>query len=472
MNCPTCGAGIESGQKFCIQCGANVTSLTLPLPPAGPLPAEPEPATPHEPTKPPEPAKPVAPPTVAIEPTPAPKAAAPPTVAAPLAPFASLAPPPDGFAIVEQTVALQSPFAAPSDKPELFDGAATWTGGWEAQPRQADLLTGNQAPVQAGPRTEATPYHAPPIVDVLNIPGRGSSVLAALAGLAGVALVIGCFFPVLTIETDAPIPEVGKYKVNDFIPLGTNVLIGFVFAAVCLVAGGLLATMGKRIAAGLAAGAALTVIPVAVTIWGIVDFQSKVGEDSAFAAVAAGAGGTFYRAKQDIGLYVILGAAVVGVIALIVSIVQSGNDGRPGLNLVISVAGALAAVITAIGQLIPGTGHSFGDNFDTSLGTHAIVFGRLGLLAAVAIGGVVGFLRSNRWGVGLALGASSIWVWQWLSSIATLGDMPTPPGFFSLGSDLKPNPVTTIGIILVLVLALAALVTAPKPRNDAVLAQP
>lgn len=420
MNCPTCSAVLEAGQKFCIQCGTNVAALTLPAPPAGPVgPADP------------------APPTVAIKPT------VPPTVAAPTA----LPPPPgpDAFAIVEQ---------APSPQ--------QWTGGWTSEPD--GVLTAENARTS----TQAMPYAPVNVVDVLSIPARGSTVLAVVAGIAGLAVVIGGFVPVLNIETDAPIADVGAYRINDLYaassPLGTNVLLGFVIAGLCMIGGGVLAMLGRRIGAGLAAGAALITIPVAIVVWGAIDLVSKRAEQNAFTVAAAGGGGTYFRSKQDVGLFVVLGGAAVGIVAVVIAAIQSGNDGRPKLNLGLGVAGAVASVLAATGQMIPGTGRSFSDNFNGTFGTHPVVDGRLGVIVVVAGTGIFGFLRSNRWGIGLAVGGASIWVWQWLSSLAALGDAPTPPGYFAVGgTDLKPHIVTTIGVVTMLVIALVVMITAPKP---------
>ena len=450
MNCPTCSASLETGQKFCIQCGANVTALTLPAPPAGPVPAAP-PTTAIPATAPVS-----APPTVAIAPIATPEqATAPPTVSAAIAP---LAPAPS-------SVFERLPLAAPPSA-ALFDGAATWTGGWDAQPSVAETLTGVQPRVHTADQTTAgaaaTPFTIMPATDVLAIPGRRSTLLAAVAAVSGIAVVIGALFPILTIETDAPTSFAGDYKINDFTSLGTGVLVGFVFAAVCLIAGGLMATRGKRIGAGVAAGAGLAIIPVAIILWGTVDLVSKQGEADAFAAAAAGAGGTFYRARQDVGLFVVLGAAVVGLVALAVSLVQSGNDGRPRLNLALGVVGAMASLVAAGAQMIPANGATFSDNFHTEHSSAAVVGGRLALIAVVALAGGLGFLRSNRWGVGLAIGGASIWIWQWLSSLATLGDKPAVPGFLSFATNDKPNVVTTIGVIVMLLTAIVAMATAPK----------
>lgn len=425
MNCPTCGAGLDTGQKYCIQCGTNVAALTLPMPPAGPV----NPA----------------PPTVAIKPTAAP------TVAAPIAAL----PPP---------VAPAGP-AARADPQQ-------WTGGWTSAPETTigaqHASTGTQSTVQENLHTDVTPYTPLLAPDVLSIPGRGSTVLAVVAGIAGLAVIIGGFIPVLNIETDAPIPDAGGYKVNDMF-LGTSVLLGFVIAGLCMIGGGVLALVGRRIGAGLAAGAALVTIPVAIVLWGAVDLVSTRAEQNAFAIAAAGGGGTFFRSKQDVGLFVVLGGAGLGLVVVIIAAIQSGNDGRPTLNLPLGVTGAVASVLAAIGQLIPGNGRSFSDNFSDIFGSHPVIGGRIALIAVVALAGVVGFLRSNRWGVGLALGGASIWVWQWLSSIASLGEAPAPPGYFAIGgTDFKPHVLTTIGIIVMLVIAVVVLVTAPKPQPQTI----
>ena len=498
MKCPTCSSELVTGQKFCPQCGTNVGALTLPVPPAGPIASAP-PAT----------APPAAEPAGSAAATrPADPAAAPPTVVGPVAPLAP--PPTDSFAIVEQTVppattpdadppksAATNPIAAspaPTETPTSGE-VPQWVNRWsapsesaqpayqqaqyqqaqyqQAQYDQAHYDETNEHEVQAvphsqliiGPPTSAVPYPAGYAPGAVGVPGRGSVVLAVLAGVAGLAAIIGAFVPVLEISTDAPIPEAGDYKLNDLL-LGTNMIIGAVLVGLCLLGGGILATQGKRIGAGLASGAAIALAPVLVVVWGGIDRISQAAEAHAVATAAAGQGGTFYQAKQGAGLWVLIGAAALGLIALVVALVQAGADGRPPLNMFVGLGGALAAVVAAFGQMIPSELRSFGDNFDNSIATNAILYGRLAMIALVAAAGAVGFLCNNRWGIGLALGGAVFWAWQWLSSLAEIGDSPLPPGFVPISTiDGKPHIVTTIGVVAVLVLATVAMITAPKNRT-------
>lgn len=496
MKCPTCSTELVTGQKYCPQCGTNVAALTLPVPPAGPVA--------------------FAPPVSEAD-----ADGAPPTVISPAAPLAP--PPTDTFAVVEQTEPITTtPAPTPAPTPTPHIPAATkspptnpinpvaateppsgevpqWVNRWSVpteddppptQSAQAQLpqaqydtqfdhtqfVETNQHEVQAavprsqliiGPPTTAVPYPAGYAPGAVGVPGRGSVVLAVIAGIAGVAAIIGAFLPVLQISTDAPIPEVGDYKLNDLF-LGTNMIIGAVLVGLCLLGGGILATLGKRIGAGLASGAAVAIAPVLVVVWGGVDRMSQSAEAHAVATAAAGQGGSFYQAKQGAGLWVLIAAAALGLIALVIALVQAGADGRPPLNMFVGLGGALAAVVAAVGQMIPSELRSFGDNFDNSLATNAILYGRLAMIALVAAAGAVGFLCNNRWGIGLALGGVVFWAWQWISSLAELGDSPLPPGFVPISTlDGKPHIVTTIGVVAVLVLALVAILTAPKTRTPA-----
>jgi hypothetical protein len=469
MKCPTCNSELATGQKFCHACGTNVAALTLPVPPAGPLGL----------------ALPVAPVITA------PIATAP-IIPAPVAPITTLIEPQrDLFAIVEQTIAVP----APVDPPDT-DDVPQWVNNW-AQPHDQNQFDQTrfdqnrfdqtrfdqtrfdetqqhhiQAPPQEsrlvlGSSTAAIAYPAGYAPDAVGIPGRGSTVLAIVAGVAGAAAIIGTFVPMLTVTTDAPIPEAGNYKLNDLF-LGTNLIIGVIITGVCILAGGILAALGKRLGAGLAAGAAVALAPVLIVIWGGVDYLSNRAEAHAVSIASSGGGGTFFRSKQGAGLWILIGAAAVGLIALCIALVQAGADGRPRLNLFIGVGGALASVVAAVGTMIPSQLTTFGDNFNASLASKTIIYGRLAMIALVAVAGAIGFLCNNRWGIGLALGGASFWIWQWLSSITKIGDSPLPPGFVPLGSaDLKPHIVTTIGVVAIIVLATLALMTAPKNRTMA-----
>ena len=329
-----------------------------------------------------------------------------------------------------------------------------------------DEPTGRFGATAAGPVTQAFPYSLGVMPATSGRAERGGIVLAVLSGIAGIATAVAAFVPILRVRTDAPIVDVGVYKSNDLY-LGTNLLIGLLVAAACLIGGGVLAALGRRIGAGLAAGAGLSLAPVVIIMYGGVDMISRRAEGNAIEVASGGGGGTFFQTRLEVGLWILVGAAALGVIVFAVSLLQAGNDGRPRINVVIGIVGALAALTAVAGQMIPGDYTTFASNFDDTLGNRSLVYGRLGFIAVVAICGVVGFLRSNRWGIGLAVGGVAIWAWQWLSSVTELGDTPLPPGFVPFGSNgaLKPHIVTTIGVVGVLVMAVIALLT-PQPNRQ------
>lgn len=425
MNCPTCQAILETGQRFCIKCGANVAALTLPVPPAGPLPT--------------------APPTQPLPPPPAATTA---------------------FAIVEQTL---HPTVDPGRPVADAARARTLIETPPEAPLETPLGPPPGVPFEAppGPVTEAVPYPAGYVPPAAALPvGRGSTVLAVFGVLAGVAAIVAVVMPILRIRTDAPIADAGVYKINDLY-LGTNLLVAMLVAGLCMIGGSVLAVLGRRIGAGLAAGAAISLVPVVLTMYGGVDQISQRAEERAFAVAAAGGGGTFFQTRLEAGLWILVGAAAVGVVVLVVSLLQAGRDARPSLNALVGVAGAVASVVAVVGQMIPGNSTTFADNFDTTINSsRTVIAGRLALIAVVAISGIIGFLRNNRWGIGLALGGAAIWIWQWLSSLTESGETPAPPGFIAFGGDGGPHPhiVTTIGVVAVVVLATVALL-APKRQH-------
>lgn len=448
MNCPTCNSELLEGQQTCVRCGTNVAHLTTNGPRA---------------TTSPTPGLPPPPPAGS--------------------PFA---PPSNGFNIVEQTV--------PLDTTGEWGGPA-WqvgtTGGQPTTPHRAGAFqTGayQAAPYQqtaAQPATQFQPggyqptgYQpagfpaagAQPAWSGLGIqPGAilqpvsttGSVAIAVIASLAGLAAVIGSFLPMLTLTTDAPISadQTGDFTPND-LGGGTNLQVAFIVAGIALVAGGVIAKLGRRFGAGLAGGAGLALIPVVVWVWGLTKVVSDSVEAQASSIAASGQGGTFFQSKLGTGFYVLVGAAVVGLLALFVSLAQTGLDNLKPLNRLVCAGGAIAALLAAIGQLLPENGAEISANWETGGGSATLVYSRLGILFVVAIAGAAGFLYSSRWGVGLALGAAAMYTWQWISSILEAGDFPSPPAFFNPGGfDAKPHVLTTVGVIAMLVFAALAFIT-------------
>jgi len=498
MVCQTCSVELQPGQKFCWNCGTPAgVDTTGPQAVVLPPPQSPSPPGPHVPPPAaatvidpgfirPNPGQPAAVPTAAIPAAAIPAAAIPagagstgaaepriaaaPTLGIPASAYANAAPqaaqplqtpawgspefdsPTTSFNVVEQTAAPLSP--------------EQWTGGW-ADTSTAEQPT-YQQPAQAydqpGPSTAATPvYYTPSPPRAI---GSGSVALGILAVLSGVATIAGSFLNVLNLSSDVSVRELGDYKINDFI-LGTNLQVAFVVAGLAVITGGVLAVLGKRFGAGLAGGAGVACVPFVVALWGATQDRIKLGT-----ADAGSSGGSFLQSKLDVGFWLLVIGAGIGLVVLFVAFVQSGYDGRPALHPAICAIGAVAAVIAAAGQMIPLKGTHFTDQFKTDGIDARIVYGRLAILALVAVGGLIGFLRNNRWGVGYALGVATLYIWQWVSSLAKAGSHPAPPSFAGGTLAGKPHAVTTIGVVVLLLVSVAAIVVANQPRRSTTAIQP
>lgn len=421
MLCPTCSADCRPNQKFCGECG---TSL------------------PHLPT-----ASTSAP------------AFAPPTEAAPIQDFvfepvttmmdlvtAELGTPTEAIAIVEQTT-------APIHVGEHWD-------------------TGS-------PTEEHAPWPVDdPTPTGMLIPPRWvpSLALSIVAGVAGAATIVGAFLPQLNAKSDAPIAKVlGDYMLNDLATAapvgglftGTNLQVGIIVAGALMCLGAIAAAFGRRLGAGLAGGAAISLLPFVVLIWdNISKITDAVAQQAQLSKQQNGLG-SFVNTAPAAGFYVLVGAAAIGAVALVLSAIHARDDGHPPLNSALAWLGAFASLGAAAGQLIAQHSASFSDNFSTTnVGTAAVV-SRLEIIVLVVGCGVIGFARRNRWGLGFAVGAAGVYAWQWLSSLTELGDYPAPPAFGNPGNaELKPHIVTTVGLAAMLAFATVSMIIASlRDRN-------
>ena len=127
-------------------------------------------------------------------------------------------------------------------------------------------------------------------------------------------------------------------------------------------------------------------------------------------------------------------------------------------------------IAVAIGTTLPQHGATFNDNFSQPTVPPAALYLRLVVLGLIVIGGVLGFLVSRPWGVGMALGTISIGIWQTITAAAKVGNQPLPiagGNFFADGAHpFQPHVVTMIGIGIAAVSAVAGLVTMAVRRND------
>lgn len=359
--------------------------------------------------------------------------------------------------VAAQVASPPPPVAAPTEALRIVEQttpapmANEWDGPWPSETASPPTATYN-AQVAAPVAVEE--------------PRQKGIALGALAGLAGLAAIVGSFMPQLNVKSDAPIRDfLGDFKLNDF--RGTNLQVAFIAAGLFMLVGAFLAGTGKKFGRGLLAGAGLALVPAAACVYGLARSTMDVSESAADAASGSGQGGTFFDAQLSVGFYVLLAGALLGLFAFVGSWGRSGADRRHGLNSALCLVGALGSVIAGVGQFIPENGAKISDNFSNSLGSKAFVYGRLAMIVLVAACGVVGFLRKSRWGIGLALGGLALYAWQWLSSFGSFGDIPDPPAFLNPGAlEAKPHIVTTIGVVAMVIVGVVALVTAQRDTDQ------
>jgi hypothetical protein len=347
--------------------------------------------------------------------------------------------------VVEQTAAdvWNVPPAPLHDASHAATQAMPQAGGWQepqggAHAPDADAYGGGYA--SAAPTT---------------MPVQVTPLVGAAAAAAAVA-VAGCFFNLWSYETDASPLVDGKLNY-----VVTNAVPSVIIAAVVMVAGALLGSTGRRIGSGIAGG-------VGLAIAGFVGFEVvgfSVGLFDTLNLVPPP--GTKLTTTYEIGFFVMIAAAALGVITFVLSLQHAGADGRPRLNQGVAAIGAVAALAAFAGPLVPENGGSFGDNFSQDTIPPIVLILRLVLLALVLLTGLWGFFHGRRWGIGLAFGGVSIVAWQVISSLAEISDADVPPAggnFFSDGP--KPHIVTTIGVLGVIAFALVALAAGAKSRSQ------
>ena len=188
--------------------------------------------------------------------------------------------------------------------------------------------------------------------------------------------------------------------------------------------------------------------------------------DSSEVALLKGGGSFTLTTTQEVGFWLGAIAAVFGVVAFVLALTSAGNDGLPSIAAPYGFIGALGTLLVVGGTLIPMHGASFADQFSNDAIPPATLLLRLLVLLLIAVGGLAGFLSNRRWGVGLALGAISIAVWQWATSLSQSGDLPFGIAGGNFGGDYSDSPhlVTSVGVVVMLLAALVALIAAHQRR--------
>ena len=434
MNCTACGAPVVPSQRFCMSCGRAIEQLPPPvLSPLGSAPSL------HQPPSPPS--APVSP-SVAAPPSPpsAPVSMLPPPAYSPPAPVAPASSPESTWAVVEQT-----PVRPADDSPWMRDLAD------RTAIEQTSLATSRQAAVM--------PTAAQPVTSVRRFRVTPLLIVAVLTSGTALASLAATLYSIDIDGVQSTAPRVGE--------LFSNNTIAVLVVALTLVGSAIAASFGSRLFAGVVGGAGLALVGfVAMQISVITEQFDSAGYDR-----IANGGSITVTLTRDVGFWLLIAAAVGGLVSLGLSLRQAGEDHRPRLDASVAVLGACAAATLALGALIPENGVAFVRNFNDDFVPPATLYLRLGSMALLLLTGILGFLIQRRWGIGLVLGGLVVAVWQWITtltvdaSVAT-GDVRLGVSGGNLGSaDGQPHVVTTVGLAATIALVALSLVLASRMQN-------
>ena len=286
--------------------------------------------------------------------------------------------------------------------------------------------------------------------------------LVAIASTAAVLAVASAFVNVAVIEVSdlSGLPATEQlFKLNDF---ATNLMVGAILAAILLVAGASLGATGRRVGTGLAGGAGLALAGMMGWMLGAVTQRFDSEE---FGLLRSGGSFTL-TTTRDIGFWLAAIAAVLGGAAFVLSFEGVGHDGHPPIHPAIGALGLLGTAMAVIGPLIPMNAAPFGDQFSNDFTPPATLLLRQLVLILIAVGGIVGFTRNRRWGLGMALGAISVAAWQLITAVTESGDIPLSYAGGNLGAtDFKPHTVSLIGVTAMVLAGVGGLILAAQQRR-------
>jgi hypothetical protein len=253
-----------------------------------------------------------------------------------------------------------------------------------------------------------------------------------------------------------------KLKLNDF---SSNLTVGAILAALLLIVGASMGATGRRVGTGLAGGAGLALAGMMAMVLG----QATQTFDTYDLLLRTNGG--VMTATRDIGFWLAVVSALLGAAAFVLSFEGAGQDGHPPIHPVIGAIGLLGTAMAVFGPLIPLHDFPFADQFSNDSTPPATLLLRQLVLILIAVGGIVGFTRNRRWGLGLALGAISVAAWQMISAATESGDIPLSYAGGNPGAtvdpvtgkfDFAPHAVTIIGVLAMVVAAAAGLILAAR----------
>jgi hypothetical protein len=296
-------------------------------------------------------------------------------------------------------------------------------------------------------------------------------LIVGLAAATAVALAAASLFTVLTMDTTG---SVSLHLVLDANGFTSNAMVAGLVGVVLLLVGAIAAARGHRFAVGLIGGVGAASAGLMVWIIG----QAITFVDSAKHVLAARGGTYRLHLVLDIGFFLAVCAAVLGGACLLVSVFSAHDPGERRAHPAIGALGALGSLVLAVGAFLPTKSGHLADNFSSA---HPIAGGafrksqllllfhvdyqpvppiatwfRLLLIVLLLVGGMLGFLRASRWGLGMAIGSVSVSVWIWITSMWAIGDLPYGIGGGNAGSTGHPPHIAvTVGLVVVAIGAIA-----------------
>ena len=309
------------------------------------------------------------------------------------------------------------------------------------------------------------PVYAPPAAARQRFRFGAVSMIAVLTGLVSLFTLFADIIEVTSDTRLAPSDDTpfgfrtGTWIADD---LADNLSIAGLLAIVLMIAGGVAAGFHWRWGAGLAGGAGLAIAGVAALTIGLA--QVPIDAAYEFARIPNEQQFTL-TITRDLGYWLMLAAAALGVVLFFAAINDAPGDRRSGLNPWIGAVGALATVVAAAGPLLPEKQAVFSDNWYIIDGPGEapamLLAGRLVQLGLLLVAGVVGFLTVRRWGLGLAIGGTLSTIWLATSTLFDLTDKPIGPGFRNPGAvDMHVHGVTIIGVSAIAAMSILAVIAA------------
>ena len=436
MYCPSCGQRVEENQKFCAECGHSLVRVTDPT---EAIPVEGLPDIAALPTQEISVRAPIPDPHWGVPTGEIPLVATEPDAPAPtptdeVPSLVTAAPPPvDVFATTQipfqpldpaNTATGDEPDEITDEIPELFDGSG-------------DL------------------YEYPPGRDPFKF-----KLVFILAFFGAIAVLLTAVADIIDIRTSAPVDGIAT-GVRTLDTLGTNLAVAGFFGATVMVLGGLLACFGFRWGAGLAGGAGLALTGWAAMVAGLAELHIAPAESTTRQTIDLA---FTLKVTRDLGFWLIVAVAVIGLLVFLASLRSIGTGGRPALNPWIAALGAVAGVVLVAGPLLPEGTATFANNYRSgALRDLPTVYfaGRLIQLALIGGAIVFGLLIVRAYGLGLAAGSVSVAFWMWLSSLLDLGTFPLGIAAGNFGaSNATPHAVTTVGMSLTLLMLTVSAVLA------------